>query len=143
VETTDRHQTFLARQITRARGHITQEDLAYRVREVTGGKLTPAATDISRYERAVHAPRMAMLAAIAKATGRDIEFFLTEADEDEDEESALRALATNALSIGQYDMADSLLVLARGAAARKTRNDNAPARIPSKEARTEALTKGV
>ena len=112
--------TFLARRLRQARGHLSQEDLAYKVREVSKGKLTPAPTDISRYERSVHAPRMQMLAAIAKATGKDIEFFLNESDEgDDDEEAALRTLAISALGLGQYEMADTLLALARTAAARK------------------------
>ena len=115
-----RPDTFLAQRLRQARGSMSQEDLAYKVREVTKGTLTPAATDISRYERSVHAPRMAMLVAIANATGKDIEFFLNESEEaDDDEEAALQALASQAVEIGRYDMAENLLSLARQAGLRK------------------------
>jgi transcriptional regulator with XRE-family HTH domain len=111
---------FVARQIRKARGSESQENLAWRVREVSRGTLTPAPTDISRYERGVHAPRMAMLVAIAKATGKDIEFFLNESDEaDDDEEAALQTLAFRALERGDYEMSEALLVHARQAGLRK------------------------
>ena len=120
MATTKRRDTFLARRLVKARGGLSQETLAYKIRDISGGHLTPAATDISRYERGVYAPRMVMLAAIAKATGKDIEFFLNESDEaDDDEEAALQTLAVQALELGQYDMADELLGLARQAGARK------------------------
>jgi transcriptional regulator with XRE-family HTH domain len=113
-------RTFLARQITAARGHITQDELAYKIREGSKGKLTPASTDISRYERGVHAPRMVMLVAIARATGKEIEFFLNESEEaDSDEEAALRIHAAEALSLGHYDMAEDLMRLAKLAGDRK------------------------
>jgi transcriptional regulator with XRE-family HTH domain len=112
--------SHLAQQIRKARGSESQESLAWRVREASKGTLTPAPTDISRYERGVHAPRMAMLAAIAKATGKDIEFFLNESEEaDDDEEAALQALASQALEFGRYEMAENLLALARTAGLRK------------------------
>ena len=114
------HDSYLSKQLRRARGSLSQEDLAWRVREVSKGQFTPAPTDISRYERGVHAPRMAMLVAIAKATGKDIEFFLNESEEaDPDEEAALQALAAQAVEFGRYDMAENLLALARQAGLRK------------------------
>lgn len=99
---------------------MSQDDLAYAIRRVTDGKLTPATTDISRYERDRHAPRAEMVAAIAKATGHDLEFFLAESDEaDPDEEAALQTLARNAIELGRYDMAEDLIRLAGLAAQRK------------------------
>jgi transcriptional regulator with XRE-family HTH domain len=118
--TTASRDTHLAQRIRQARGHVSQEELAYKIREGSKGKLTPASTDISRYERGVHAPRMVMLVAIARATGKDIEFFLNESDEaDSDEEAALRTHAAEALSLGHYDMAEDLMRLAKLAGDRK------------------------
>jgi transcriptional regulator with XRE-family HTH domain len=120
MATTPKSLSFVAQQIRKARGSESQENLAWRVREVSKGTLTPAPTDISRYERGVHAPRMAMLVAIAKATGKDIEFFLNESEEaDDDEEAALQTLASQAVELGRYDMAENLLALARQAGIRK------------------------
>lgn len=112
----------LAGKIKEARlgAKMSQDDLAFAVRRVTAGKLTPAATEISRYERDRHVPRAELVAAIAKATGRDLEFFLNESEEaDPDEEAALQGLARQALDLGRYDMAEDLLRLAGRAAARK------------------------
>lgn len=55
---------------------MTQDDLAHAVRRVSNGDVSPAATEISRYERGRHKPRADTLAAIAKATDRDISYFL-------------------------------------------------------------------
>lgn len=100
---------------------LSQEALAHAVWRVTSDRLTPAATDISRYERGKHAPRAEMIAAIATATGHDLEFFLNDSEEAEpDEEAALRRLARDSMDIGRYDMAGDLLKLAALAAGRKT-----------------------
>lgn len=99
---------------------MSQDDLAFAARRVTNGALTPAASDISRYERGKHMPRAEMVAAIAKATGHDLEFFLAESEESEpDEEAALSALAQKALALGHFDMAEDLLRLTRLANERK------------------------
>lgn len=104
----------------RQTANMSQDDLAFAARRASNGQVSPAATDISRYERGLHLPRADMIGAIAKATGHDIEFFLAESDEAEpDEEAALSELARRALTLGHYDMVEDLTKLAALAAARK------------------------
>jgi len=43
--------------------------------------------NVSRWENTKNQPRLASVAEIAQATGHDIDFFLTESSEDDDEES--------------------------------------------------------
>jgi transcriptional regulator with XRE-family HTH domain len=82
------------------------------------GKIRTSEKNIRRWENETNAPRFDSVAAIAKATGRDLEFFLNESEE-ADDEAALQAMATEALATGQYDMAAALMQLARQAGARK------------------------
>jgi transcriptional regulator with XRE-family HTH domain len=45
--------------------------------------------NIIRWENDQHAPRVEHIAAIAKATGQDVDFFLASESDEEDEEAAL------------------------------------------------------
>lgn len=103
-----------------AAGGMTQDGLAFAVWRVTNNKITPTGTDISRYERGKHLPRAEMVAAIAKATGHPLEFFLSETEEaDPDEETALAGIAQKVLALGHYDLAEDLVRLALMAKNRK------------------------
>lgn len=51
-------------------------------------KIGTTEKNISRWENTLNQPRLASVAAIAQATGHDIDFFLTESSEDDDEESS-------------------------------------------------------
>jgi transcriptional regulator with XRE-family HTH domain len=51
-------------------------------------KIGSTEKNISRWENTQNQPRLESVAAIAQATGRDIDFFLTASAEDDDEESA-------------------------------------------------------
>lgn len=92
----------------------SQDDLAHEVREITGGKVRLAASELSRYERGIYkSPRIATLSAIAKATEQPIEYFTdppaTEASTEDDEESALRRVAARAATNGDTEMLADLM----------------------------------
>jgi transcriptional regulator with XRE-family HTH domain len=56
-------------------------------------KLRTTEKNVSRWEGGENEPRIGALAAIARATGRDLDFFLTGSSEaDEDEEAAVLSL---------------------------------------------------
>lgn len=71
-------------------------------------------TNVGRWERGQHEPRGESVVAIARATGRDIEFFYIEGDSDEDEDAAaaMRRVAADMLLNGQ-DLERDLLKLVR------------------------------
>jgi transcriptional regulator with XRE-family HTH domain len=77
----------LARQTKR----WTQNDLAHQLGVEQG--------HVSRWERGRVAPGARSLAAIAEATGRDIEFFLTGADAEDEDEAVLPADLEVALAV--------------------------------------------
>ena len=60
---------------------MTQSDLANEIRT--------SDRNIARWEAGQNQPRISSVAAIAKATGHDIDFFLTASADDDDEEAAL------------------------------------------------------
>lgn len=53
--------------------------------------------NISRWENGMNQPRIESAAAIAAATGHDLDFFLTASADDEDEEADPMAVLTRAL----------------------------------------------
>jgi len=68
---------------------MTQGDLAYRLRELSGGRVKTTQSQISNWERGVAAPSSIALPFIAEATGHAIEFFYTSGPgEDDDEQEA-------------------------------------------------------
>lgn len=70
-------------------------------------------TNVGRWERGQHEPRGESVAAIARATGHDIEFFYTEGDEEEDDaEAAMRRVAA-AMLLDGTDLERDLLKLVR------------------------------
>lgn len=76
---------------------LSQGDLAFRARQ-HNPDLKPDAAAISNYETGKHTPSANMLAAVAQATGRDIEFFYESGGEDDlEEEAALPTHLVDAL----------------------------------------------
>lgn len=67
----------LGERIRQARGEMTQDELAERIRH-RRPKLKVTGVYISKYERDTQTPRISMLSAIAEATGKPVEFFLVE-----------------------------------------------------------------
>lgn len=59
---------------------MTQTQLAHAI--------STAEKNVSRWENNDNEPRVSMVSAIAQATGRDLDFFLVESDEADDEEIA-------------------------------------------------------
>jgi transcriptional regulator with XRE-family HTH domain len=69
---------------------------------------------LGRWERDEHEPQGAAVVLIARATGRDVEFFYVEGSADEDEEeAALRRRARDILSPLTDDLAEALLAECR------------------------------
>lgn len=85
---------------------FTHSDLARQI-----GK---SETNVGRWERGQHEPRGEAVAAIARATGHDIEFFYTEGDgeADDDAEAAMRRLVADRILIGT-DLERDLLSVVR------------------------------
>jgi transcriptional regulator with XRE-family HTH domain len=71
-------------------------------------------TNVGRWERGQHEPRGEAVAAIARATGHEIEFFYTEGegDADDDAEAAMRRLIADRILSGT-DIERDLLKLVR------------------------------
>jgi transcriptional regulator with XRE-family HTH domain len=71
-------------------------------------------TNVGRWERGQHEPRGEAVVAIARATGRDIEFFYIDGDgeDDEDAEAAMRRVAADMIANGT-DLERDLLKLVR------------------------------
>lgn len=65
----------------RLKAGLTQTDLAHAIRT--------SERNIARWESGQNQPRISSVDAIARATGHDIDFFLTGSDESEDEEDAV------------------------------------------------------
>lgn len=69
---------------------------------------------LGRWERDSHEPQGAAVVLIARATGRDVEFFYVEGEaEEDDEEAALRAQARDLLAPLSEDLVDALLAECR------------------------------
>lgn len=64
----------------RLKAGMTQTDLAHAIRT--------SDRNIARWEAGDNQPRISSVAAIARATGHDIDFFLEASPEDDDEEAA-------------------------------------------------------
>lgn len=117
----------LGSRIREARGVLTQDELADRIRSKRPG-IKVSGVRISRYERDVQAPRLSMLVAIAEATDRPLDFFRVDdetggetsgSDDADDEDSATMLRAAYFLDrSGEYALADDLRRRARRAALR-------------------------
>ena len=81
----------------RLAANMSRADLAYAIRSASGGQIKANEQSVRRWEKALHSPSADGIAAIAQATGHDIEFFYTEADPDGDEDD-MAALLMAALS---------------------------------------------
>lgn len=73
----------------RLAANMSNADLAFAVRQGTGGRLKPTEQGIRRWINGTHTPREGVIAAIASATGQDIAFFYEPDPEDEDEDPHL------------------------------------------------------
>ena len=114
----------LGDRIRDARGTMTQDELAERIRSKRP-KLKVSGVRISRYERGVQQPRFSLIVAIAEETGKPLEFFRVDEDggdggesgsgDDEDDEDA-EAMTRAAYLLdrsGDYALADDLRRRAR------------------------------
>lgn len=74
--------------------------------------------NIIRWENGHHEPRLEHVAAIARATGKDIAFFtdaLGDDDDEEDDQAAMYRAAFHLDKAGEYTLADDLRSRARRA----------------------------
>lgn len=116
----------LGSRIREARGTLTQDELADRIRS-RRPKLKISGVRVSRYERDVQVPRLSVVIAIAEATDKPLDFFRVDAeedggeasisssDEDEDDQSAMLRAAYHLDRAGEYALADDLRGRARRA----------------------------
>jgi transcriptional regulator with XRE-family HTH domain len=83
---------FAGRRVTEAReaAGLSKTDLAFRVRRLNH-ELRPDASAISKIERDLHDPSANLVAAIAQATGQDIDFFYEAEGEDGEAEADMEA----------------------------------------------------
>lgn len=113
----------LGSRIREARGALTQDELADRVRSKRP-KLKVTGVRISRYERNVQSPRLSVLVAIAEATNKPLDFFRVDdgaedngsaerGSDDEDEAALMTRAAYHLDRSGEYALADALRVRAR------------------------------
>lgn len=64
---------------------------------------------VSQWERSKSSPTVANLMAICEATGKPMEFFTGDSDDDEESQRRMRALISLLMEREQYDIASSLL----------------------------------
>lgn len=120
------HVVTLGERIREARGQLTQDELADRIR-ARRPKMKVSGVRISRYERDVQVPRLSVVIAIAEATSKPLDFFRTDADGDgsesngdgsddeEDDSAAMTRAAFHLDQTGLYALADDLRARARRA----------------------------
>ncbi len=115
----------LGDRIRDARGTLTQDELADRIR-ARRPKAKVSGVRISRWERNVQAPRLSALVAIAEATNKSLDFFRVDdsngdepdGEDDEEDSSAMTRAAYHLDRAGEYALADDLRARARRAAMR-------------------------
>jgi len=121
----------LGDRIREARGRLTQDELAERIRRKKP-KLKLTGVRISRYERDVQSPRLSVLVAIAEETGKSLDFFRVEDDtaresssdeEDEEDSAAMFRAAYHLERTGEYALADDLRARARRAKFKSKREE--------------------
>jgi transcriptional regulator with XRE-family HTH domain len=131
----------LGDRIREARGALTQDQLADRIR-ARRPKLKLSGVRISRYERDVQAPRLSVIVAIAEATDRPLDFFRVDTesdggeqslsgDDEEDDQTAMLRAAYHLDRAGEFVLADDLRLRARKAkfsAIRHEKSDSEVAR---------------
>ncbi len=118
----------LGDRIRDARGHLTQDELADRIR-ARRPKAKISGVRISRWERNVQAPRLSALVAIAEATNKSLDFFRVDdsngdepdGEADEEDSSAMTRAAYHLDRAGEYAIADDLRSRARRAALKAKR----------------------
>jgi transcriptional regulator with XRE-family HTH domain len=115
----------LGDRIRDARGTLTQDELADRIR-TKRPKMKVSGVRISRYERGVQEPRLSVIVAIAEETGKPLDFFRVDdasngdsassGDEEDEEDSDAMMRAAYVLDrSGEYTLADDLRMRARRA----------------------------
>jgi transcriptional regulator with XRE-family HTH domain len=86
--------------------------------------------NIVRWENDQHSPRFEHVAAIARATGKEIAYFLVDGaseDDEEDDQAAMMRAAYHLDRAGEFDLADDLRFRARKAGrAHLTTSSKAP-----------------
>lgn len=76
----------------RLAANLSRGDLAHRVRTISGDAIKADSSTIRRWEKGLNEPGASAVGCIAKATGKDIEFFYESGGDDElDEEAALQS----------------------------------------------------
>jgi transcriptional regulator with XRE-family HTH domain len=81
----------------RLRANMSRADLAYAIRDATGGRIKATERSVRRWERREHAPADGVVPAIAQATGEDISYFYGDDDTEEDDVSDPVAALTDAI----------------------------------------------
>lgn len=122
---------LLGDRIREARGTLTQDDLAAKMR-ARRPKMKVSGVLVSRWERGIQEPRLSAVVAIAEATGKSLDFFRVDGDdaddgrsgdEDDDEDSDAMMRAAYVLDrSGDYTIADDLRRRARKAKLRALRS---------------------
>lgn len=125
-------KTFtLGDRIRDARGTLTQDELADRIR-ARRPKAKVSGVRISRWERNVQSPRLSALVAIAEATGKSLDFFRVDedtngeqpsSDDDEEDAAAMTRAAYHLDRSGEFALADDLRARARRSAIRTRRTE--------------------
>jgi len=83
---------------------MTQSDLAFKVRDLSGNRFKVTQAQVSKWEAGRSTPQADVIPVIAEATGQSIEYFYTSGAGDEDEEEA-------ALLGSPQDLANALQAL--------------------------------
>jgi transcriptional regulator with XRE-family HTH domain len=73
----------------RLAANMSRADLAFRIREVSGGKIRTAERSVAGWERGEYKPSDGVIPAIAAATDHEISFFYEQDESDDDEEADL------------------------------------------------------
>lgn len=100
---------FRPDRVTQARlaADMSRADLAFAVRALTGGDVKASERSVRGWEKGEYQASGTAVAAIAKATGHDIEFFYESGGEDDEEEEA--ALPANLIDALAQQLARRLL----------------------------------
>lgn len=87
----------------RLAANLSRGDLAHRVRTLSSDSIKSDSGTIRRWEKGLNEPSASAVACIAKATGKDIEFFYEQGGDDELEEEAALRRATQELGQATLD----------------------------------------
>jgi transcriptional regulator with XRE-family HTH domain len=73
----------------RLKAGMTQSDLAFKVRDLSGSRFKVTQAQVSKWEAGRSTPQADVIPVIAEATGKSIEYFYASGADDDEEEAAL------------------------------------------------------